>query len=146
MELVVTFCSPALLTVNQQIRRALGRCIMLARGQYRCRITGKIFFIRSALRDQDVQKISASEDSAFVPKTCILSAISEHRPKSYTLERAYDRTSCQKRTLLMMNALKKFFRRISDVVGAPSYSSDVQKRHEEKEQMSQPQEEFIDSI
>jgi hypothetical protein len=45
----------------------------------------------------------------------------------------------------MMNALKKFFRRISDVVGAPSYSSDTQKKHEEKEQMSQPQEEFIDS-
>jgi hypothetical protein len=47
--------------------------------------------------------------------------------------------------LSMMNALTKFFRRISDVVRAPSYSADTQKKHEEKEQMSQPQEEFIDS-
>jgi hypothetical protein len=45
----------------------------------------------------------------------------------------------------MTNVLKKFFQRISDVVRAPSYSSDIQKKQEEKEQMKQPQEEFIDA-
>jgi hypothetical protein len=44
----------------------------------------------------------------------------------------------------MMNALKKFLFRIGDLVRAPSYTSHAPKKREEKEQMSQPQEEFID--
>jgi hypothetical protein len=44
----------------------------------------------------------------------------------------------------MMNAFKKFLFRIGDLIRAPSYSSDTPNEHKEKEQMSQPQEEFID--
>jgi hypothetical protein len=46
----------------------------------------------------------------------------------------------------MKTALKKFFGRVGDAVRqAPSYSNDTQGKHREKEQMSQPQEEFLDS-
>jgi hypothetical protein len=46
---------------------------------------------------------------------------------------------------LMKNALKKFLDQVGDsATRAPSYPSDSQKKHEEKEQMDQPQEEFID--
>ncbi|MBV9130880.1 MAG: hypothetical protein JO298_10900 [Verrucomicrobia bacterium] len=46
----------------------------------------------------------------------------------------------------MKTALKKFFGRIGDAVRqAPSYESDTQRTHREKEQMSQPQEEFLDA-
>ncbi|MBV9106622.1 MAG: hypothetical protein JO313_11425 [Verrucomicrobia bacterium] len=45
----------------------------------------------------------------------------------------------------MKTALKKFFGRIGDAVRqAPSYG-DTQRKHREKEQMSQPQEEFLDA-
>jgi hypothetical protein len=45
-----------------------------------------------------------------------------------------------------MSTLKKFLSRlIRDAFGAPSYSGDPQKKRQEKEQMSEPQEEFIDS-
>jgi hypothetical protein len=44
-----------------------------------------------------------------------------------------------------MNALKKFLFRIGDLIRPASYSSDPPKKHKEKEQMNQPQEEFIDS-
>jgi len=47
--------------------------------------------------------------------------------------------------MLRMSAFKKFSRLIRDAFGAPSYSSDPQKKRQEKEQMSEPQEEFIDS-
>jgi hypothetical protein len=46
----------------------------------------------------------------------------------------------------MMSELQKFFGRIGDVLNqAPSYSRDTQSKHQEKEQMNQPQEEFIES-
>jgi hypothetical protein len=46
----------------------------------------------------------------------------------------------------MKTAFKKFFGRLREAVRqAPSYSSDSQSRHQEKEQMSQPQEEFLES-
>jgi hypothetical protein len=55
-------------------------------------------------------------------------------------------TKRQIERVLMIRALKNFFGRLGGAARqAPSYPSDTQKKRQEKEQMSQPQEEFIDS-
>ena len=51
----------------------------------------------------------------------------------------------QSELMLMKSALKKFFGQLREAVRqAPSYSDDTQTKHQEKEQMSQPQEEFLE--